>query len=121
MFHHSTVGDPITLAEPDGRNEREIVKARVGEHQHYVMFAPDKRYIYFVKLWRSTEADVWRVPTAGGAPEQLTHHNSHVAYPGTARQPDAALPRDLTRRRLGDLRHGRGTQSPPSVDVRCGG
>jgi len=25
--------------------------------------------------------DNWRLSTAGGMPEQLTHHNSHVAYP----------------------------------------
>ena len=103
------MGDPITLAEPDGLNEKEILKARVGEHQHYVMFSPDKHYIYFVKLWRSTEADVWRVPTTGGVPEQLTHHNSHVAYPVLLDDLYAALSRDLTRRWLGDLRHGRRT------------
>jgi Tol biopolymer transport system component len=81
VFHHSSVGDPIMLAEPDGRGEKEIFKAREGEHMHYVMFSPDKRYVYFARLWRSTQADIWRVPTAGGIPEQITHHNSHIAYP----------------------------------------
>jgi Tol biopolymer transport system component/predicted Ser/Thr protein kinase len=81
LFHHSTPGDAIMLAEPDGRNETPIFVDRPGEHNHYVMWSPDKRYVYFARNWRSTEADIWRVPAAGGAAEQITHHNSHVAYP----------------------------------------
>ncbi len=81
VFHHSTPGDPIMLAEPDGRNERQILTGRPGEHNHFVTFSPDKRYIYFLRGWRSTEADVWRISTAGGTPERLTFHNSNVAYP----------------------------------------
>jgi Tol biopolymer transport system component/predicted Ser/Thr protein kinase len=81
VFHHSTPGDPIMLAQPDGRGEHAIFTGHQGEHNHYVTFSPDKRYIYFVRSWRSTEADVWRVPASGGAPERLTHHNSHVGYP----------------------------------------
>jgi serine/threonine protein kinase len=81
IFHHSTKGDPIMVAGPDGRDEKEIFKGREGEHLHYVMPSPDQRYIYFVRLWRSREGDVWRVPAAGGTPEQITHQNSHIAYP----------------------------------------
>ncbi len=81
VFHHSTAGDPITLAEPDGQNERPIFAGAPGEHNHFVTLSPDKRHIYFVRNWRSTEADIWRIAVTGGTPERLTHHNSHVAYP----------------------------------------
>jgi Tol biopolymer transport system component len=81
VFHHSTPGDPITLAEPDGQNERQIYKGAPGEHHHYVTLSPDKRHVYFVRNWRSTEADIWRIAVTGGTPERLTRHNSHVAYP----------------------------------------
>jgi Tol biopolymer transport system component/predicted Ser/Thr protein kinase len=81
VFHHSTPGDPITLAEPDGQNERPIYTGPPGEHNHYMALSPDKKYIYFVRNWRSTEADIWRIAVTGGTPERLTYHNSHVAYP----------------------------------------
>lgn len=81
LFHHSTQGDPVVTADPDGRNEKELVKGRVGEHEHYVNWSPDGQWIYFVRGWRSLEFDVWRVPSGGGDAEQLTNHNSHVAYP----------------------------------------
>ena len=69
------------VAEPDGQNEREIYRGSAGEHNHYVTLSPDKQHIYFVRNWRSTEADIWRIAVTGGTPERLTHHNSHVAYP----------------------------------------
>lgn len=81
VFHHATTGDPITRAEPDGQNERPIYTGAVGEHNHYMALSPDNRYVYFVRNWRSTEGDIWRIAVAGGVPERLTYHNSHVAYP----------------------------------------
>jgi Tol biopolymer transport system component len=69
------------VAEPDGQNEHAIHTGAAGEHNHYVTLSPDKQHIYFVRNWRSTEADIWRIAVTGGTPERLTHHNSHVAYP----------------------------------------
>jgi Tol biopolymer transport system component len=81
VFHHTRAGDPITLAEPDGQNERDIYKGAAGEHNHYVNLSPDKQHIYFARNWRSTEADIWRIAVTGGMPERLTYHNAHIAYP----------------------------------------
>ncbi len=81
LFHRGMAGDPILLADPDGRGEQQLFVGRPGEHNHYVVWSPDQRFVYFVRGWRSTEMDVWRIRTAGGAPERLTHHNSDVAYP----------------------------------------
>jgi len=80
-FHHSDLGDPIMVAAPDGRGERQIIRGRPGEHEHYLTWSPDQRWIYFVRCWRTTEADIWRVPVRGGPAEQITHHHSYVAYP----------------------------------------
>lgn len=80
-FHHSNQGDPITTAQPDGRNERRIFTALPGEHNHYITWSPDKKFIYFARGFRLIEADIWRVPSTGGNAERLTHHKSHVAYP----------------------------------------
>lgn len=80
-FHHPTPGDPLMIADPSGRNEKQIFAGRSGEHGHYLTWSPDQRHIYFVRGFRSTEMDVWRIPSEGGTPERITHHNSHVAYP----------------------------------------
>jgi serine/threonine protein kinase len=81
LLHHSSAGDPIVTADPEGRNEKELFKGRIGEHNHYVNWSADQQWIYFVRSWRSLEGDIWRIPAEGGTPEQMTHHNSHVAYP----------------------------------------
>jgi Tol biopolymer transport system component/tRNA A-37 threonylcarbamoyl transferase component Bud32 len=74
-------GDPIFVADRQGMNPRQIYASRPGEHTHYETWSPDGQYIYFVRGFRSTEMDVWRVPATGGQAERLTHHNSKVTYP----------------------------------------
>jgi Tol biopolymer transport system component len=74
-------GDPIFVADRQGMNARQLYASRPGEHTHYESWSPDGRYIYFARGYRSTEMDVWRVPSTGGKAEQLTHQNSKVSYP----------------------------------------
>ena len=81
VYHSTTPGDPMMLADPDGSNEKLIYKGAAGEHGHFLALSPDQRYVYFVRCWSCTEADIWRIPITGGTPERLTHHNSQVGYP----------------------------------------
>jgi serine/threonine protein kinase/Tol biopolymer transport system component len=81
LYHRGTAGDPILRADPEGSGEQQLFVGRPGEHNHFVTWSPDQRFVYFVRGWRGTEMDVWRVATAGGAPERLTYHNSDAAYP----------------------------------------
>jgi Tol biopolymer transport system component len=80
-YFEAQPGDPIFVADRQGINPHQIYASRPGEHTHYETWSPDGRYIYFVRGYRSTEMDVWRVPSAGGQAERLTHHNSKVTYP----------------------------------------
>jgi Tol biopolymer transport system component len=80
-YQESAPGDPIFIGGRNGANPRRLVVGRTGEHQHYNTWSLDQRYLFFVRGFRATEMDLWRVPVAGGEPERLTHHNSKVAYP----------------------------------------
>ena len=80
-YFEALPGDPIFVADRQGINPQQIFASRPGEHTHYESWSPDGRYIYFVRGFRSTEMDVWRVPSTGGQAERLTHHNSKVTYP----------------------------------------
>ena len=86
VYHTPDQGDPIFLADRNGNNRRQIHVDKPGIHNHYLTWSPDGRYIYFVKgVVTTDEMDIWRFPVpADGAtavPEQITHHNSRVAYP----------------------------------------
>jgi len=84
VYHTNAKGvDPLFVADRDGANARLIFEGPyAGWHNHFPTWSPDGRWIYFVSgLYAANEMDLWRVSTSGGAPEQLTHHNSDVAYP----------------------------------------
>ena len=86
VYHTPDAGDPVFIADRNGNNRRQIYVDRPGIHNHYLTWSPDGRYIYFVRgVVTTDEMDLWRFPVpADGAtavPEQITHHNSRVAYP----------------------------------------
>ena len=80
-YHETTPGDPIYVADRDGRNARRIFIAEPGVHCHHLAWSPDGRFIYFTSGLPPDEMDVWRIPSVGGRVERITHHDSRVAYP----------------------------------------
>ena len=82
VYHTWQPGDPTFVADHNGSNQRLIVQNEAGLHNHYQVWSKDGRWIYFVRGRPATqEMDLWRVPPDGGAPEQLTHLNTDIAYP----------------------------------------
>ena len=80
-YHETTPGDPIFVADADGRNVKRIYIAPPGVHSHHLSWSPDGRYLYFSHGLPPNEMDVWRLPAAGGAAERITTHNSRVGFP----------------------------------------
>ena len=82
VYYQSVPGDPIFIADRNGGSPKQIFSEQPGLHNHYVTWSPDGRFIYFVRgLLPNDFEDIWRIPSAGGALERLTQHNSRVAYP----------------------------------------
>ena len=81
-YHEGTLGDPMHVADADGRHARRIHVAAPGVHSHHPAWSPDGRFVYFTQGLPPDEMDVWRIASDGtGAAEQITHHRSRVAYP----------------------------------------
>ena len=80
-YHETTPGDPIFVADADGRNARRIHIASPGLHSHHLSWSPDGRFLYFSHGLPPSEMDVWRIASAGGPPERITSHHSRVGYP----------------------------------------
>jgi Tol biopolymer transport system component len=81
VYHTGDPGDPIFIADRNGSNPRQLFIERPGIHNHYPTWSPDGRFIYFVRGVPPLDLDIWRIASAGGVPERLTHHHSEVAYP----------------------------------------
>src|SRR5262245_5656166 len=82
VYHTSDPGDPMFVADGSGDNARQILVGDAGSHNHFQAWSPDGRWIYFVSGNPIVnEMDLWRIRSAGGMPERLTHQNSLVAYP----------------------------------------
>jgi len=80
-YHETTPGDPIYVADRDGRNARRVFIANPGVHCHHLAWSPDGRFLYFSHGLPPDEMDIWRIPSDGGRAERITAHNSRVAYP----------------------------------------
>jgi Tol biopolymer transport system component len=74
--------DVMYVADRDGGNPREVFAAGPGEHNHFVGWSADSRYVYSARATRKVqESDIWRTLAIGGKPERITHHNAWTAYP----------------------------------------
>ena len=82
VYHLQDAGDSVFVADRTGANARQIFGRRANEHNHFLIWSVDGRWIYFTSGTPETkEMDLWRVSPDGGSPERLTTHNSDVAYP----------------------------------------
>ena len=82
VYHLQDAGDSVFVADRTGANARQIFRRRANEHNHFLIWSVDGRWIYFTSGTPETkEMDLWRVSPDGGSPERLTTHNSDVAYP----------------------------------------
>jgi Tol biopolymer transport system component len=80
-YHTSDPGDPIFVADRTGANARQIFVDQAGVHNHFPAWSPDGKWVYFVHgSPAASEMDLWRIPSSGGAAEQLTSHHSYVGY-----------------------------------------
>ena len=94
VFFDNTKQDALYLAEPDGRNAKELVidwpavfeSTEQQNHNHNMVWSPDNKSIYLVHgVVRDTndqteEMDIWRIRPARGAPERLTYLNTPVTF-----------------------------------------
>ncbi len=82
VYHTFGSGDPMFVADRTGANARRIFGDRPGLHNHFPIWSPDGRWIYFVHGTPATrEMDLWRIDPTGGSPERLTQRNTDIAYP----------------------------------------
>src|SRR5262249_13997136 len=79
LVYFTRDGDPIIVADAAGSNESRILAARDNDHNHFVVFSPDSRWIYYAHADQSiTEYDIYRIPAAGGTPEALARLHTDV-------------------------------------------
>ena len=81
VYHTPGLGDPMFVRGRDQADGKMIAAAPPGLHSHFPTWSPDQRFIYFVQGALPDRLDVWRIRPDGGAPEQVTRHDSSVSHP----------------------------------------
>lgn len=82
VYHTPGPGDPMFVRDPGQPPQgRQIFTAPPGLHSHFPLWSVDQTYIYFVQGSVPDRMDIWRIRPAGGIPERITYHESHVSYP----------------------------------------
>jgi eukaryotic-like serine/threonine-protein kinase len=77
-------GDALCVADADGGNPKEILKARAGLHAHWPAWSPDGRFVYFVygtTTWNIEPSEIARVPSGGGEPERVVRTSRRAVFP----------------------------------------
>jgi serine/threonine protein kinase len=82
VYHLYDAGDPTFIVDATGSNPKQILKAEgPGVHNHFPTWSKDGKWIYYVSgVWDTSEMDLWRIPSSGGAPERLTNIGSDIKY-----------------------------------------
>ena len=82
VFHTTAPGDPLFLRTATAATAHRIYVAAPGVHCHFLTWAPDGKFIYFVRGDPpSGDWDIWRLRPSGGGLERLTFHHTQVTYP----------------------------------------
>jgi Tol biopolymer transport system component len=81
VFHTADPGDPMFIVEPGESAPRQIHVAPKGTHNHFQVWSPDDRHIYFVRGFPPGEMDIWRMQPDGSDLQRITSHNASVLYP----------------------------------------
>ena len=85
-------GDPVFVADRYGANKKQIFIDKPGNHNHYPVWSPDGRFVYFARgITTPFDMDIWRIPPDGGAVERLTTTPAWSSPP--SRRAHAALHR----------------------------
>ena len=75
---------------------RQLLVSAAGEHNHFPTWSPDGAFLYFLHGTSVLDSmAIWRVPAAGGTPEQLTspRRPPRMVFPVVSRCADAGVPR----------------------------
>jgi len=82
VFHTTAPGDPVFLRAATGATAHQIYIAAPGIHCHFLTWAPDGKFVYFVRGDpASADWDIWRLRPSGAGLERLTFHHTRVTYP----------------------------------------
>ena len=80
VYHTPAPGDPMFVRDAAGSNARRIFSGAEGVHNHYQVWSPDDRFIYFVHGPVPSVNEAWRIAPSGGAPQRMTSHNTRVTH-----------------------------------------
>ncbi len=81
-YHTPGAGDPVFVTTGNQQSgDRPIFTAPSGLHNHFPLWSPDQKFIYFVHGSPPDKLDIWRIPAKGGVPERITSNNTQVSYP----------------------------------------
>jgi Tol biopolymer transport system component len=82
VFHTTAPGDPLFVRAATDATAHQIYVAAPGTHCHFLTWAPDGAFIYFVRGDPpSGDWDIWRLQPSGAGLERLTFHHARVTYP----------------------------------------
>jgi hypothetical protein len=81
VYHPPAAGDPFFIGDSVERPGRRIYQSPSGVHNHFPVWSPDDKYIYFVRGTPPEPTDIWRIGSDGSDPQRLTTHGSIVSHP----------------------------------------